>query len=51
MISIEYIPPVKDLRPIISYGKKQCLSEAEEVPKASGVATPGADRPGPGYQN
>ena len=29
---IRYIPPVRDIRPIISRGKEQCLSEAEEVP-------------------
>ena len=31
IIYIVYIPSGKDVRPVISCGKEQCLSEAEEI--------------------
>ena len=33
--SIGYIPGQRDIRPVISRGRGQCLSGAEEVPRAS----------------
>ena len=35
-----YIPGQRDIRPVISNGKSQCLSGAEEVPRAKPEALP-----------
>jgi len=39
-LCIGYIPARQDIRPVISRGKGQCLSEAEEVPRAKPEALP-----------
>ncbi len=39
-VSIGYIPAQRDIRPVISRGKGQCLSEAEEVSRAQPETLP-----------
>ena len=39
-ICIGYIPGQRDIRPVISRGRGQCLSGAEEVPRAKPEALP-----------
>ena len=39
-VSIGYIPAQRDIRPVISRGKGQCLSEAEEVLRAQPETLP-----------
>ena len=39
-LSVGYIPAERDIRPVISRGKGQCLSGAEEVLRAKPEALP-----------
>ena len=39
-LSVGYIPAKRDIRPVISRGKGQCSSEAEEVPRVKPEVLP-----------